>query len=300
MKGTIMFKKASIVLMLFFWAAFLLAQDSKEREWPSEISMEIRDEMFLKFHETLEGIKNKKEKISLALVDGKLPHGLVQSLEKEQCTLLDYQNKSHRISFEKIKARSIAKFIPSEGQNEKILYALGVLFFYDKEWKAAEIYFQKSAAKGYQEALSWVAKIKEKQDIVLKNTETETEPPKKVETKKEEPKKEEPKAVFAEKIVFIRGGKKLDVNSQLVAGKYTVLQFTADWCGPCKMITPQVEAMVKQSDALYLRKIDIVNWSTPVAKQFNIKSIPYFMIYDPQGKMAKEGGANILQDFMKK
>jgi hypothetical protein len=38
-------------------------------------------------------------------------------------------------------------------------------------------------------------------------------------------------------------------------------------------------------------KADIDNWSSPVATQFNIRSIPYFEVYDTKGELLHKGEA---------
>jgi hypothetical protein len=40
---------------------------------------------------------------------------------------------------------------------------------------------------------------------------------------------------------------------------------------------------------IVVRKVDIVNWNSPVAKQWNLKSIPNMRVYDPNGRQL--GGA---------
>ncbi len=309
----------AIFLIIFFGMAIAFGQNDKgkmEREWPSEISMEIKEEMFLKFYEGCEVLKNKKQKFSVVTLDGKLIRGVVSKLTKDKLGLLDYQNVIHAVPFDKIKARYIAKGIAFEEQNERILYALGILFYYEKEWGNAESYFQKSLAKGYQESASWIAKSKEKKEIdskkleedereneeKLKKQREEREEARKELAKKEEAKREEERAKKqpGEKILFLQeGGKEVQVESLLVRGKVTIFQFTADWCGPCRSVSPKVEQLVKSNDLLYLRKIDIVNWKTPVVSQFKIRGIPYFMIYNAQGKLEKQGGYELIQAMMK-
>lgn len=50
-----------------------------------------------------------------------------------------------------------------------------------------------------------------------------------------------------------------------------------------------MEAKVLKSQDLVMRKINIMNWNTPVVEQYNIDSIPHFMIFDPKGKLIKRG-----------
>jgi hypothetical protein len=51
----------------------------------------------------------------------------------------------------------------------------------------------------------------------------------------------------------------------------------------------------KRNDII-VHKVDInrpgirgIDWESPVARQYNIHSVPYFMIYDPSGKLTHQG-----------
>lgn len=48
-------------------------------------------------------------------------------------------------------------------------------------------------------------------------------------------------------------------------------------------------------DKLVLRKINIMNWDTPVVDQFGIEAVPHFIIYDPQGKVFKTGTSEVAK-----
>ena len=41
-----------------------------------------------------------------------------------------------------------------------------------------------------------------------------------------------------------------------------------------------MEAIAKHRQGVYLRKIDIVSWDSPVARQMGIKSLPTIWIYE--------------------
>jgi len=43
--------------------------------------------------------------------------------------------------------------------------------------------------------------------------------------------------------------------------------------------------MATSDPEIALRKIDIVNWKTAVAQQFNIRSIPQVNVYDRSGRL---------------
>jgi thioredoxin 1 len=65
----------------------------------------------------------------------------------------------------------------------------------------------------------------------------------------------------------------------------TVVEFYADWCGPCRRLSPSLEQMAQIDPEVALRKIDIVRWGTPVARQFNIHSVPQVNVYDRGGRL---------------
>jgi len=83
----------------------------------------------------------------------------------------------------------------------------------------------------------------------------------------------------------ISHGAQVDLNQQLVLGNVTVIDFYADWCGPCRRFSPSLEEMARDDAEIALRKIDIVNWKTAVAQQFNIHSIPQVNVYDRSGRL---------------
>lgn len=76
------------------------------------------------------------------------------------------------------------------------------------------------------------------------------------------------------------GGQPVDLNSLMPAGKITVVDFYADWCGPCRSIAPHLEKLAKENPNVALVKVDIVKWGTPVTRQHNIKSVPNIRVFD--------------------
>ena len=95
-----------------------------------------------------------------------------------------------------------------------------------------------------------------------------------------------------DEVKVITHGQRVDLADHLVAGKINIIDFYADWCGPCRMAGPQLEKMAKDDPDVVLRKIDIVNWGTPVTKQFSITSIPHIQVYDGKGKLVGDAGSD--------
>src|SRR6184192_2893828 len=86
-----------------------------------------------------------------------------------------------------------------------------------------------------------------------------------------------------EAVAVISHGAQVDINQHLALGNVTVVDFYADWCGPCKRLSPSLEQMMRTDPEIALRKIDIVNWNTAVVKQYNIRSIPQVNVYNRGG-----------------
>ena len=89
----------------------------------------------------------------------------------------------------------------------------------------------------------------------------------------------------AEKIRIVsNGGQQVDLPSLMAPGKITIVDFYAEWCGPCRQISPQLEQSARTDPDVVLLKIDIVNWNTPVIQQFGITSVPNVRVFDRTGK----------------
>lgn len=79
-------------------------------------------------------------------------------------------------------------------------------------------------------------------------------------------------------------GQRVNLSSLLVRDRVTVIDFYADWCGPCKRISPLLLSLVRQYEDVELKKVDIQKWGSPVAEQFDIDSIPDIRVYDRRGR----------------
>lgn len=77
----------------------------------------------------------------------------------------------------------------------------------------------------------------------------------------------------------------------LLAETPVLVQFTADWCQPCKTIAPEVEAFAAEMEGkLRVVKVDI-DKSQMLARQLRIQSVPTFMLFAEQRLADAQVGA---------
>lgn len=63
---------------------------------------------------------------------------------------------------------------------------------------------------------------------------------------------------------------------------YVLVDFWAAWCGPCKMLEPEIEKLAEYAgDKLKIAKLN-VDENPAIASQFQIMSIPTIMLVTPQ------------------
>lgn len=57
-----------------------------------------------------------------------------------------------------------------------------------------------------------------------------------------------------------------------------LVDFYADWCGPCKMVSPIVDEIAEEQAAISVCKIN-VDESAALAKQYKVMSIPTLIVF---------------------
>lgn len=97
-------------------------------------------------------------------------------------------------------------------------------------------------------------------------------------------------------VIVIGKGEQVTLDDYLVAGKTTIVDFYSEYCGPCRTLAPRLEALVNQRDDIAVVKVDInrpgitgIDSQSPVARQFNLRSIPHLRVYGPDKQLQLEG-----------
>lgn len=93
-------------------------------------------------------------------------------------------------------------------------------------------------------------------------------------------------------------GERADLEKLVVSGKTTIFDFYSDYCPPCRVISPRLEELDRKRDDIVVVKMNInrtnvrgIDWNSPLARQHNLRSIPYFIIYDSSGQLSHAGGS---------
>ncbi|MFN7253612.1 MAG: thioredoxin family protein [Microcystis sp.] len=75
-----------------------------------------------------------------------------------------------------------------------------------------------------------------------------------------------------------------EFDSLLNSESLLVVDCTATWCGPCKLVAPLIDRLADDyRDRAKVFKLDLDS-NKPVAKRFGIRSIPAVMVFK-QGKL---------------
>jgi thiol-disulfide isomerase/thioredoxin len=91
-------------------------------------------------------------------------------------------------------------------------------------------------------------------------------------------------------------GAEFEVESYLQKGKINIVDFYSEYCPPCRKISPLLKKLGKKRLDLVVLPVDInrkevkgIDFFSPLARQYELNSVPTFRIYDGEGKLVKQG-----------
>lgn len=86
---------------------------------------------------------------------------------------------------------------------------------------------------------------------------------------------------------------------EYLGDKPCIIDFYADWCGPCKMIAPVLEELAEEYDGqLYIYKVNTEK-EQQLAADFGIRSIPT-LLFCPMGEQPQMAQGALPKDSFKK
>ncbi|NLJ81863.1 MAG: thioredoxin [Bacteroidales bacterium] len=94
----------------------------------------------------------------------------------------------------------------------------------------------------------------------------------------------------------------LDTNWEELtkSNSVVVIDFSAEWCGPCRMVTPIIEELAEEyKDKALIGKVDIDN-NPKIAMHFGIRNIPTIIFMKDGELVDKHVGVIRKPDLQKK
>ena len=82
-----------------------------------------------------------------------------------------------------------------------------------------------------------------------------------------------------------------EFNTLKAGNKLLVVDFTASWCPPCRMIAPMFEKMAEEHPEAILVKVDVDD-AADIAGECGISCMPTFQFFKNGSLLAKLEGAN--------
>lgn len=79
--------------------------------------------------------------------------------------------------------------------------------------------------------------------------------------------------------------------------KTAILDFYADWCGPCRMMSPIIDEIAQENENIKVGKVN-VDENQELAMKYSVMSIPTIIIFKEGKEQKKFIGVTSKQDIL--
>lgn len=88
---------------------------------------------------------------------------------------------------------------------------------------------------------------------------------------------------------------------EIISSEIPILvDFSADWCGPCKMLAPILKQVKDElGDAIKIIKID-VDKNQPLAAKYQVRGVPTMVLFKQGKQLWRQSGVLQKQEIVSK
>lgn len=86
-------------------------------------------------------------------------------------------------------------------------------------------------------------------------------------------------------------------ENEILNSNTALVDFYADWCGPCKMVAPIIEEIANEYTDIIVGKVN-VDENNPLAAKYNVVSIPTIIVFKNGKEQTRIVGYRPKEDIL--
>lgn len=88
------------------------------------------------------------------------------------------------------------------------------------------------------------------------------------------------------------------IEESKTSGKVAIIDFYAEWCGPCRTLGPVLNSIASENPDINIVKVNVDD-NSELSAEFGIRSIPAVFIYKDGEKVNQFVGMKSKEDILK-
>lgn len=77
--------------------------------------------------------------------------------------------------------------------------------------------------------------------------------------------------------------------AEITKSGIVLVDFFATWCGPCKMLSPELEKLAEKDPSINVLKVDVDEFGE-IAAQFNVRAVPTLVLFKDGHALTQASG----------